>query len=1602
MMSNEPKNKKVSPLLPNKSLLLSPKVAAGALAGLGLIPGAAKAQSVLSASQSLEVPIEPPVDVDDAFDAQKIDPAAEVRSRDVEWDVPWLAPVPAEPISAEIWTPPTQLASAFAEEAAIAQAARTDYPLIAIAEDIPEEASLPKGETAPNAAPYSSEVVFSTEIVLASNNASDDDEIDAEATESEEAALAETFETVVPLLALNEVGNETGREADDSEEETAGTANPLLALADADEKDFETVSPLLAISAPIEAAATSPVRKTPWVASSLAAQDNFVETGADLAPNPQLALSTLVESGEIEKPSGDWIALADDEDDDDDAPETDSRIALLGPEEDGKRTPWLARGQRPSGGSAANSTPNNTSNVSGGRPSTPRLAVLPSRNRNKRPSDWVSLTPIDFIEQENEDIALNPNVPQAAQTYDITSLARVSITPADLAQAGEVAVSVSSDQVEFLSPEAGAFLDIPATSVVLRFPIGANIALLSNGQVVDSGLVGRTETNAETELRTQTWYGVPLITGENILEVISTESGSVLQSLPLSVRGQPDRLVILSPRSIPADGRSTVPVRGQLVDEVGNLSRWDSVATLTTTDGRFLGADSDPDMPGYQVEIQRGEFLAELQSSLESNLVQIQARANGFEAYSQVQFETPQRASLLSGVIDVRLGARGTDFYDSYREFLPVDRDNSYELDVDAAVFATGNIGDWLYTGAYNSDRTLNENCQGESTLFASGSGTCTGYAIYGDDSSSDRITPSLDSVYLRFERNSPSNDLATDYAMWGDFSTQEFATSAQTFTSTSRQLHGLKLHYNFGNLAATALYANNVEGFQRDIIAPDGTSGTYFTSERDIVPGSETVFFELEELERPGTVLERTPLARGTDYEVDYDRGTLLFREPVARTSVDDFGQLLVRRIVASYQHEDGSDTDILAGRLQYGLSQQQGRESWVGTSYFNENQGERDFSLYGADTQIALGESAKLIAEVARSTNSFSPNSAEVSGGAYRVELNASMGPLSGRVHFRTTDSGFSNSATTSFVPGQTRYGAQIAGLIGNGTTIRAQYDHEDNFGVAPRIVTDASDLLTGISDTGVPSDNSLTTYSVGVGQRFGKISTEVDWIHRDRTDRNNRLADVTSDQIRSRLTYPIANNLTLVAQNELNLSSNVDPIYPSRTLIGLNWQAMPWLNVGLNQIFYGGGGNDRGSSTSLDVSSEHTFASDTTVRGRFSSVDGRQLGGSIGVEQGINLAPGLNLDLGYEKIFNTFGNQTAASTQVSQSVVSGSNASALGLSGGESYSIGLSYTDSADFQGSTRFEHRNSTGGSNTVFSASAVGRLSPAFSILGDYRLNNSANRGVNRLSNSSTLKLGLAYRNPEDDRFNALLRYEHRRNPNSLPSNSQLGTSTNTQEHVFSTEAIYAPDWRWELYGKYALRNSSTSITTNDNDFSSDSLVQLAQARATYRLGYRWDVVGEARWVGSNDYSETGYALEAGYYPLPDLRMSAGYSGGANDSDFGNNRSAGGFYVGVTAKLGGLFSGFGTQPIAPAQEQESVIEVRDDASSPQATLDLSSLRVEDSPEASEAANPSLPTSSPIPTFDASALGRKSMSEPTALDAFVKKARVNESFPTAVEL
>lgn len=1003
---------------------------------------------------------------------------------------------------------------------------------------------------------------------------------------------------------------------------------------------------------------------------------------------------------------------------------------------------------------------------------------------------------------------------------------------------------------------------------------------------------------------------------------------------------------------MPADGRSTLSLTGRILDGSGRPVREDVVVTLTASAGTFIGADYEIDRGGFQVLARQGEFEVELRSALDAQRVTVRASAPVREAlgivgdeetaqqpvaeldgYTQLNFTTPYRPSLVAGVVDFRFGPGATDFWGRYADFLDPDDLGDYEADLDASLFATGTIGDWLLTAAFNSDRALNERCN-DNRLYRDVQNCEQAYPTYGDSSTTDFLTPSIDSFYVRFEQDSQIVGYEPNFFMWGDYDTSEFSRFSQEFSATSRQLHGFKGNYTFSNgLQLTALYANDVRALQRDTIVPDGTSGYYFLSRRLVLAGSEDLFFEIEELNRPGTVIERVRLVRGVDYTIDYDRGSILFNSPVSAVDANPFGPALVRRIVATYQIDGGdAEGDLFGGRLQYNFDTSLETPSWVGASAIFEDQGAQDFSLLGVDALFSLGDNGQLVAEFARSE--LDNPLVDEEGTAFRVEATGQItSDLGGTAYFRNAESGFRNTATTSFRAGQTRWGGKLGYNLSNDTQLQVQFDREENKGNEDLIPTTLDQLLNpGLVRTdGATVNNSITTVRAGIQQQFGAITGNLDWIYRDRNDRVTG-DDIESSLVSAGLTWPLAERVTFRAQTDIALSDE-DDAYPGQTVVGVDWDILPEITLRFAQRFFHDDDITPDAITSVDALVNYDLTDNTLLTGRYSILganNGMSGQGALGLNHRIKLSPGLHADLGFQRIFGSSISSITGGTQVIQPYAVGQSAASLGLVSGTTYTLGLEYTDNSDFQASARFEHRDSDDGNNTVVTAAAAGKLSSALTTLARFEHANYSNQLItDRLNSSSSARLGLAYRNPYSDKFNGLLSYEYAINPSSTPNTLLVGAGSDSiQEHTLAMEGIYAPSWRWEFYGKYALR--ATNADLDSLGVSSTNAIHLGQLRATHRFAYRWDVTGEVRYITQpeTNFDEVGFALEAGYYFTPELRLGVGYSfGSVNDRSLGGTgfRSDDGPYLGITFKVNELWNQFGLQEIAPEQQEESLVE-----------------------------------------------------------------------------
>lgn len=157
---------------------------------------------------------------------------------------------------------------------------------------------------------------------------------------------------------------------------------------------------------------------------------------------------------------------------------------------------------------------------------------------------------------------------------------------------------------------------------------------------------------------------------------------------------------------IPANGRSTLTVIGTITNAEGQPIDRDVVVTLSSTAGEFIGADYDTDRGGFQVLARQGQFEATLRSGLDAQQVTIQATADGREvrglepnetrqsyprllSSTQVTFFTDLRPTLISGVVDLRIGRGGTNLLGSFRDFLsPESLNRDVAVDVQAGILA--------------------------------------------------------------------------------------------------------------------------------------------------------------------------------------------------------------------------------------------------------------------------------------------------------------------------------------------------------------------------------------------------------------------------------------------------------------------------------------------------------------------------------------------------------------------------------------------------------------------------------------------------------------------------------------------------------------------------------------------------------------------------------------------------------------------------------------------------------------------------------------------------------------------------------------------------
>ncbi len=435
----------------------------------------------------------------------------------------------------------------------------------------------------------------------------------------------------------------------------------------------------------------------------------------------------------------------------------------------------------------------------------------------------------------------------------------------------------------WLVPQENAVLAIPSIKLAVAHQPTQRVLLELDGQAVPDLNFEGAVVNAARTAAVSRWRGVDLRDGENVfVAIVLNADGSEAVRLTRTVhygggavRAELDRAA----SELLADGRRRPVIALRLYDTYGKPARpgtlggfrveapyrsWWEVQALDDHPLLAVGARE----PTFEVDAD-GLARIELEPTSQAGMVTVRLRFDERRQQELRAWLQPEpRPWIMVGLAAGTAAWRGLS-----RSMEPVRGETAIEEGFNGegrvAFFAKGRVrGDFLLTIAYDSardPRAARERLRGviEPDRY---------YLVYGDGTEQRFEAASSERLFLKLERRE-------FVALFGDFDTGLTVTE---LTRYSRSLTGLKAEFGGEQVLATGFAARTDLGFVRDELRGDGTSGLYRLTRRRLVINSDKLRIEVRDRFRSERVVETRELARFLDYQIDYDAGTVLFREPV------------------------------------------------------------------------------------------------------------------------------------------------------------------------------------------------------------------------------------------------------------------------------------------------------------------------------------------------------------------------------------------------------------------------------------------------------------------------------------------------------------------------------------------------------------------------------------------------------------------------------------------------------------------------------------------------------------------------------------------------
>lgn len=713
-------------------------------------------------------------------------------------------------------------------------------------------------------------------------------------------------------------------------------------------------------------------------------------------------------------------------------------------------------------------------------------------------------------------------------------------------------------------------------------------------------------------------------------------------------------------------------------------------------------------------------------------------------------------------------------------------------------------------------------------------------YPVYGDASQRYDEVNSQGKLYVLVNYDKSE-------AVWGNFHT---GITGAELASFSRSLYGGKIYLQ--SLSSNSYSEPNTKFIVFDAQAHHlashnefyATGGSlYYLQHQKVIEGSEKINIEIRD-KISNLVISSAPARAGFDYTIDYDRGRILFSQPVNSITSSEIlnnqtlleGNKVFISVDYEYEPENTLDKNTYGARISQNITDNFN----LGGTYIKETKENSLYRLGGIDAKLSLGGESYLSCEYAQSKEQQAVNFISYDGGLNFLNMpnNASSGragsaklflkpneELSFDSYFNQTAPGFS-SASTSIIQGAKKYGFTSHVKISRYSEVLLRYDFQ-KLGQTATYLTPQS------------ANNSETkTAAIQYQHRFGKWAEYLELSH-------NASSGGTSSKTRNinaKIEYKANERLGIYLQNQTTIEGDKN----NQGILGINWKINDKAFTSIEEIMSSLGTASR-FNLHGEVFKDTNLSTSYTIGNQFGSGQNSSLavGGQSKINQNTSvysncilnegIAGGKNTDISYgiasqvnpkTKIYFENKNQYAKES-TNRGIALGAN-----FSPDQIWDLGLSY-EQGNFNEQINYGFRQSSAvsaGYNTenlkgllkgemrrdsgmqvlrqiLVYAKIDWRFAKSFYFTGKCNFSKTENRITNNIAAKvNETNIGIAYRPSSASRFNCLAKYTRLDNI-SAPWQVNLTDLDNTTNNVYSFEGVYKLTKFIQFAGKYAYKDS---------------------------------------------------------------------------------------------------------------------------------------------------------------------------------------------------